>query len=148
MRKATLNAVVDGLMFAVGVGVVVTGLMLWLAIGRGPDPNLPKWLWGLHRHGWGDVHLTLGIALTALAALHTLLHTSWISGMSRRLLGMSGWWAVLLGIVLGLVFLAGVYGWERVSVPQSEFRHRRKSRPEQAAPRRPRRRRNRGLGGR
>ena len=84
MRKATLNAVVDGLMFAVGAGVVATRLMLWLAIGRSSNPELPKWLWGLHRHGWGDVHLALALALTALAVLHTALHTTWIENMSRR----------------------------------------------------------------
>ncbi len=123
MRRATLNAIIDGLMLAVGVGVVTTGLMLWLAIGRGPDPELPKWLWGLHRHGWGDVHLALALSLTALAVLHTVLHAPWIEGTSRRLLDTSGWTAVLVGIGAGLVLLAAAYAVERIAVSQDRFRH-------------------------
>ena len=123
MRKATLNAIVDGLMFAVGVGAVVTGLMLWLAIGRGPDPELPKWLWGLHRHGWGDVHLVLALSLTVLALLHTVLHSTWIESCSRRLLGTSGWTAVLLGVAIGAVLLGAVYAVERIGVSQERFLH-------------------------
>jgi len=123
MRKATLNAIVDGLMLAVGVGVVATGLLLWLAIGRGPDPELPKWLLGLHRHGWGDVHLALALSLTALAALHTILHAAWIEATSRRLLDAAGWTVVLVGIGAGLVLLAATYAVERIAVSQDRYRH-------------------------
>ena len=144
LKKGTLNAIVDGLMFAVGVGVVFTGYLLYFELGRGQASMLPKRLWGLHRHGWGDVHFMLSLALVTLALVHTALHAAWISATSRRLMGISGWWAVAAGLVLGLVVLGAVYAWERIFVKQTQWGYHQEVTYERPAGERPRRRRRRG----
>jgi hypothetical protein len=35
-------------------------------------------IWGLDRHGWGDLHFWIAVAFFALLALHLVLHWKWI----------------------------------------------------------------------
>ena len=128
MRKSTLNAVIDALMFSTMVGVLCTGLLLWLVIGRGSDPEGLQFLWGLHRHAWREAHLIFSVSLVVLVVLHLLTHTTWLSGVSRHLLGIPGWAAVVLALLLGIVFFVAVLAWEAGFGPTGEGqrpRHRR-----------------------
>jgi len=86
VKKADLKFVVDALLFLSTVGTVLVGLLLGFVIPRGPvGSGEAKYLLGLHRHAWGDIHLYLGIAFAALAALHLVLGWSWVKGKARQL---------------------------------------------------------------
>jgi hypothetical protein len=104
MKKNTLNAIVDALLVITMVAVAFMGVLLGFFVGRGNVPQAQKYLWGLHRHDWGDVHLIFSLILVGLVILHFILHIGWARQTSKRLLGLH--WAVSLLILL--VITAGV----------------------------------------
>jgi zinc transporter ZupT len=54
---------------------VFTGILLAFLIAKGHGaPDTAKYLWGLHRHEWGDIHTVFTMLMTGLMVLHTLLH--------------------------------------------------------------------------
>jgi hypothetical protein len=80
MKKNTLNYIVDIIMFilmmaVIGIGflmkfVLITGQERWIKYGR----NVDETVMGLDRHGWGLVHLIVGLTLFAVLVLHLILH--------------------------------------------------------------------------
>jgi len=80
MKKNTLNYIVDIFMFLlmmaiIGIGflmkfVMITGQEKWVKYGR----NVEESFLGLDRHGWGKVHLIMGLTLFAVLILHLILH--------------------------------------------------------------------------
>lgn len=80
MKKNTLNYIVDIFMFLlmmaiIGIGflmkfVLITGQEKWIKYGR----NVEESFLGLDRHGWGKVHLIIGLTLFAVLILHLILH--------------------------------------------------------------------------
>ncbi len=97
VKKAHWNAIVDAFMLVVVLAVMSVGLLLGFVIGRGSGPQVNKYLWGLHRQDWGDIHLVLSLLLVGLVILHFILHMSWIRSMSKQCLGLH--WLVTLGIL-------------------------------------------------
>lgn len=87
-----LNLIIDVLMAllmaaAIGLGflmksVLLSGVERWAVYGRNVDL---LWL-GMDRHGWGAVHLALGLALLALVVLHVILHWELVLSMFRQAL--------------------------------------------------------------
>ena len=85
-RRTDLKFYVDVLLFLSVVGLAGIGLVLGFVLPKGQDvPEHAKYLLGLHRHGWGDIHLYLGLAFIVLGALHAVLSWSWIKGKARAL---------------------------------------------------------------
>ncbi len=80
MKKNTLNYIVDIFMFLlmmaiIGIGflmkfILLTGQEKWIKYGR----NVEESFLGLDRHGWGKVHLIIGLILFAVLILHLILH--------------------------------------------------------------------------
>jgi uncharacterized protein with FMN-binding domain len=95
MKRADQNARVDGVAFVVALVVVSTGLVMRYAlppgsgrtVGMGGGPrSLDRQvsvLWGMTRHGWGDLHYWASLVLVAVLAAHGALHFKWISSMLR-----------------------------------------------------------------
>jgi hypothetical protein len=107
MKKSTVNAIVDALLVISLLGVLFQGILLGFVIGRGSVPPEQKFLWGLHRHDWGDLHRIFSLAFIGLAILHFILHINWVSCMSKRCVGLH--WAATLGILV--IIAAGIlYG--------------------------------------
>lgn len=104
MKKAHWYAIVDALMVVVMLTVLFIGVLLGFFIGRGAGPQAEKYLWGLHRHDWGDLHLIFSLTLVALVILHFILHMGWIRCMSKQCLGLH--WLVTLPILF--VLAAGI----------------------------------------
>ena len=104
MRKSTLNAIVDALLVVSMVSVAFMGVLLGFFVGRGDVPQAEKYVWGFHRHDWGDLHLIFSLILVGLVILHFVLHIDWLRRTSRRLLGLH--WVVSLLILL--VITAGI----------------------------------------
>lgn len=104
MKKSTLNAVIDVLLLIAMLSVVFIGVLLGFFIGRGAVPAAEKYLWGLHRHDWGDLHLIFSLILVGLVILHFILHIDWARRTSKRLLRLH--WVVSLVILF--VIAAGI----------------------------------------
>ncbi len=98
MKKAHWNAVVHALLLVMILVVMFIGILLGFFIARAGGPQAEKYLWGLHRHDWGDLHLYFSLTLVGLVILHFILHMSWIRSMSKQCLGLP--WVMTLLILL------------------------------------------------
>ena len=96
MKKTDWQYLVDTLLFLCIVGIVFIGFLMGLFLPQGPTaPESAKYFLGLHRHQWGNIHLYLSIAFTALVIIHLLLSWKWIKSKSRQVF-KGGWGAVLI----------------------------------------------------
>ena len=81
MNRSSLNFLIDAAAFVVFLFLTTTGILTRYVL----PPGSGRWatLWGLDRHGWGDVHFWLAVALLAILALHLALHWRWVVCMVR-----------------------------------------------------------------
>ena len=115
MNKNNLNYITDSIMFilmmaVIGIGllmkfILVTGQERWIKYGR----NVEETFMGLDRHGWGRIHLIIGLILCGMLILHLVLHWKSITRFfaktfEKRALRISLVMALLLVSVLLLVF--------------------------------------------
>ena len=109
MTRNELNFLIDSLAFLSFTGVCFTGILLAFFIGSGPNPQLPKVFWGLHRHDWGDIHFYFALTTGVLLLLHFLLHWSWFQANCRRLIRLPAFLflALLLAGAGGGLLLGG-----------------------------------------
>ncbi len=89
MRRSTLNLLIDALSALVMLALIGTGLVVRYILpagsgGHGRGGGLV--LWSLDRHGWGDVHFWLAVAVGALMVLHVALHWRWVCATIRHVL--------------------------------------------------------------
>jgi hypothetical protein len=108
MRQIDWKYLVDFLLFICIVGIVSIGLIMAFVLAEGPvkDESL-KYLFGLHRHQWGDIHLYLSLAFTVVLIVHLVLEWSWIKSKTQRIF-KSSWRYVLISFIplsLGIVSL-------------------------------------------
>jgi hypothetical protein len=83
MARGILNFVVDVATALALFGLVATGLIIRFALPPGSGSG--RWLWGLGRHDWGNVHFWTAAAMVALLSIHVALHWTWVCTMTRRL---------------------------------------------------------------
>ncbi|MFO8015403.1 MAG: DUF4405 domain-containing protein [Phycisphaerae bacterium] len=108
MTKPRLNLLIDIVMTVLMAAIAGLGFLInWVLIPGEERPAVygsrPDLYWlGLDRHEWGDVHLTLGVALLVLLVLHVALHWSQVVGIWRRMVA-SG--AVRVALALALLVL-------------------------------------------
>lgn len=114
MKKAHWNAIIDALLVVVMLIVLVIGILLGFFIDWGGGPEAQKYLWELHRHDWGDLHLYFSLTLVALVILHFILHLSWIRCMSKQCLRLH--WLVTL---LVLIILAAGILWASFAIKKA-----------------------------
>lgn len=81
MKRTDVNFLVDAAAFAVFVFLVVTGVIMKFLLPAGGGHSVT--IWGLDRHGWGDVHFWLSVGFLAALALHLYLHWKWIVAVLR-----------------------------------------------------------------
>jgi len=87
MTKPNWNYLVDVVMFALMGAMIFIGVMMAFFLASGPvTDETTKYVWGLHRHQWGDIHMILSFVFTALFVIHIWLHWGWIKGATRKLL--------------------------------------------------------------
>jgi len=107
MKKNTLRAIVDALLFVCLLSSTFIGVLLAFFIGEGRTPKLPKVLWGLHRHDWGDIHLWFSLGMVGLVVIHLILQIPWLRGTSKKLTRLH--WILALAILTALSG-ASLYG--------------------------------------
>jgi hypothetical protein len=102
MRKPTRNLIVDGLAFTSFLLLVTTGVLMRYVLPPGSGRRAA--IWGMDRHGWGDLHFWIAVAFLLILAFHLVLHWRWIVSVLRgRPREGSG-----LRVGLGLTGLAAV----------------------------------------
>ena len=130
LRRNTINFMIDLAAFLAFMAILATGLMMRYALppgssGRGGGTTLS--LWGMSRHGWGDVHFWLAVGMGALVLIHLVLHWGWVLGTMKRAVAQGAKGAAVTtatGRVLGAtVFLAlllvGVIGFTNLAVTRT-----------------------------
>lgn len=80
MQRNTLNFVVDAVALLSMMALASTGLLIRYTLppgsgGRGGGDATT--LWGLNRHGWGDVHFWIAVGIAGMLLLHVFLHWQW-----------------------------------------------------------------------
>jgi len=107
MKKAKLNLIIDVLLLLctaaiVGIGylmkyILVPGYKRWEIYSR----NVELYFWGLNRHEWGTIHLTIGLVFLVLLFLHILFHWPLIIGLYKQLVPKrTTRWIVAIIIIL------------------------------------------------
>jgi len=101
---------VDLLMFLCIIGIALIGLSMGFVIPEGRlGPGQSKYFLGVHRHQWGDIHLWLSLAFTALVVVHIVLSWSWIKGKARNLFGRA--WKAAVGLMILAAVLVPLIFW-------------------------------------
>jgi len=85
MCRNAINFLVDLATFVILFLMVATGLLLRFVLPPGFRGGRGLVLWGLERHGWGDIHFWLAASLGALVVVHVALHWSWVCGTVARM---------------------------------------------------------------
>lgn len=81
-RKCADNLfMVDYAAFICVFGSTMTGVLLWLFIGKGAEEQ--KFLLGWHRHEWGDLHLLFSLMFLVMMAVHFVQHWRWIKTVTQ-----------------------------------------------------------------
>jgi len=117
LTRTDWKYVVDTLMFLCMVGIVLIGLLMGFVIPEGRlGPGQSKFFLGVHRHQWGNIHLWLSLAFTALVVVHIVLAWGWFKGKAKGLFGKA--WRPVLGLTLVAAVLIPVIFW--LSLPKND----------------------------
>ena len=85
MKKGKVKFIIDVLLFIDICATSTIGLLLAFVIPRGEYRHtVKKSFLGLHRHGWGDIHLYLSLILLGLLVLHIYLNWKGIVGCAKQ----------------------------------------------------------------
>ena len=90
MEKGKLNFVIDALMFILLMAIAGMGFLMKYVLIPGQETprvygrHVELYLWGMNRHGWGDIHLYLAFTLLAVLVIHLILHWQMIVGLYGR----------------------------------------------------------------
>lgn len=74
MRKPQINFAVDTFAFFLFLCLLSTGLLIYLVM----PPASGLSVWGMDRHGWGEIHFWIALTFLTFMAIHFLLHWKWI----------------------------------------------------------------------
>ncbi len=105
MKKTTWKYLVDTLLFISITGIAFIGILMAFFLAEGPTSQAresEKYFLSLHRHQWGDIHLYLSLAFTALVVIHLILEWSWIKGETRQLFKKA--WVPILVFMTLMIF--------------------------------------------
>jgi hypothetical protein len=81
MNRPRLNFLIDSVAFVAFVFLTTTGILTRYVLPPGSGRFVT--LWGLDRHGWGDIHFWIALVLLGVLALHLVLHWRWVACMVR-----------------------------------------------------------------
>jgi len=105
MNRPRLNLLVDAAAFAAFAFLTTTGVLSRYVLP--PGSGRYATLWGLNRHGWGDIHFWVAVVLLGVLALHLVLHWKWILYAVKGKRSEASGARLALGVV-GLVGLLGL----------------------------------------
>jgi hypothetical protein len=79
MNKASTNFLVDAIAFVAFLFLTATGVLIRYVLP--PGSGHFSTLWGMDRHGWGQIHFWIAVVLLSSLALHLVLHWRLIACM-------------------------------------------------------------------
>ena len=79
MKKAELNFAIDLAALAAFILLLSTGFLIYFVL---PAGSGQLEIWGLNRHGWGEIHFWIAISFLLIIGIHFVLHWKWIKNMS------------------------------------------------------------------
>jgi hypothetical protein len=100
MKRSKLNSLVDVVSFGAFVFLTSTGVLVRYVLP--PGSGRFTTLWGLDRHGWGDVHFWVALIFFSCLSAHIFLHWKWIVSLIKGKKREGSGFRVGLGI-LGVV---------------------------------------------
>lgn len=74
MRKPEVNFAIDALALFLFLCLASTGLLIYLIM----PPASGLAVWGMDRHGWGEIHFWIALTFVLLILIHFILHWTWI----------------------------------------------------------------------
>ena len=106
MKRSKLNFIFDAVAFAGFVFLTTTGVLMRYVLP--PGSRRFSTIWGLDRHGWGDIHFWISIAFLGILTMHLLLHWRWVMNILTGKPGEGSGLRAGLGIIgaVGLLALA------------------------------------------
>lgn len=121
MKRPMLNFAIDAVAFVAFIFLTTTGVLTRYLLP--PGSGRYATLWGLNRHGWGDLHFWVAVALLGVLALHLTLHWRWVLCILKGQRAEASGYRVALGAVglaglLGLAALPLLAPVERIGVPR------------------------------
>lgn len=104
MQRNTLKFILDVLLFVSLTSTAAVGFMLAFIIPGGANvPHSEKFFFGLHRHTWGDIHLTFAIIFLVILAIHIYLNWAWVTATTQKYMGER--WKQFLWALCGVWFI-------------------------------------------
>lgn len=109
MNKTTFNFMIDALLLLFMAAITGIGFLMKFVLLPGREShirygkNVTLFFWGMDRHEWGTIHLTLGFILLGLLILHIVFHWNIIVNIYTRIIG-----ARKIRIVLAVVLILAV----------------------------------------
>jgi len=125
MNRPSLNFLIDAVAFAAFAFLTTTGILTRYVLP--PGSGRYATLWGFDRHGWGDIHFWVAVALLGVLALHLVLHWRWVVCMVRGQRSDASGTRIALGAfgmlgLLGLVAAPLLAPVERTGQPRQSSR--------------------------
>jgi hypothetical protein len=106
MKRPAKNFIIDAVAFAGFVLLTTTGVLMRYVLP--PGSGRFKVIWGLDRHGWGNIHFWISTVFLGILAIHLIFHWGWIVNVFTGKPREGSGFRVGLGIVglVGLLALA------------------------------------------
>ncbi|OGP57715.1 MAG: hypothetical protein A2V67_16575 [Deltaproteobacteria bacterium RBG_13_61_14] len=76
MQRTKVNFIVDAVAFVALVLLTATGVLIRYVLPAGSGRFSA--LWGMDRHGWGQLHYWFSVVLMAAFGFHLFLHWRWV----------------------------------------------------------------------
>lgn len=104
MKRSKLNFIFDAAGFAGFVFLTTTGVLIRYILP--PGSGRFSSIWGIDRHGWGNIHFWISVVFLAILAMHLLLHWRWVNNILTGRPGEGSGLRSGLGIVGAVSLLA------------------------------------------
>lgn len=104
MKRSKMNTLVDIVSFGAFIFLTSTGILVRYILP--PGSGRFSTLWGLDRHGWGDVHFWVALAFFACLSAHIFLHWKWVVSLFKGKKREGSGVRAGLGIVGGMGVIA------------------------------------------
>ncbi|RME34519.1 MAG: DUF4405 domain-containing protein [Gammaproteobacteria bacterium] len=103
MKPQELGKWIDLLAFVTLCMMISTGALLEFTL---PERSGRAAVWGLTRHGWGDVHAAAALLFLVLMSIHLLLHWRYIRSAVLGRVSREQGYRLALGLVCLITLLA------------------------------------------
>ncbi len=114
INKPKLNLSIDILMFMLIIPIAGIGFLIKYVLVPGFKRNdiygrdFELYYWGIDRHQWGTIHLTLSFILLFLLLLHIIFHWKQIVGIFKMMVSARVWRIILSSLLILFTFIFGI----------------------------------------